>query len=136
MTFIRGKALFISLISIGCIAAVLGILQMWTGMLGAILFGQIMGTLLVTGALASFLMAVDYDMPGSKAKLMLGILMALAFMATGLILQQVWFSWLAFDVFCKLLVTLVILTALVAFILAAHEDFGSNKKLKDDNYID
>ena len=136
MSLIRGKILFISLISVGCVAAVLGILQMWTSMMDVVVFGKIMMTLLVTGILSSFLMAVDYDLPGSKTKLMLGILVALALIAAAMILLQIWFSLLSYAIFWKAAVTLIILAGLVAFILAAHEDFGTNKKLKDDNFID
>ena len=133
---IRGRILFISLIAIGCIAALLGVLQMWTVMMHIVTFGKTMLTLLIVGTLASFLMAVDYDMPGSKTKNILGILVLLAFAAACLVLQQIWFGWLSFDVFWKAAVTLGIVAALAAFILAAQEDFGTNKKLKDDNYID
>jgi hypothetical protein len=136
MGLIRGKVLFISLISVGCVAAVLGILQMWTSMMDVVIFGKIMVTLLVVGILSSFLMAVDYDLPGSRTKIMLGVLVALALVATLLILLQIWFSLLAYHIFWKAAVTLIILAGLVAFILAAHEDFGTNKKLKDDNFID
>lgn len=133
---IQGKVLFISLIATGCIAAVLGILQMWFGMMGTVMFGKVMITLAVIGILASFLLAVDYDFPGSKTKMMMGALVLLAFSAAALILGQVWFSWLAMSIFWKVAVTLIILTGLVAFILAAIEDFGTNKKLKDDHFID
>lgn len=133
---IQGKVLFISLISTGCIAALLGILQMWFSLMAPVMFGKVMITLAVLGTLASFLLAVDYDFPGSKTKRMLAALVLLALTAAVLILGQVWLSWLAMSVFWKIIVTLVILAGLAAFILAAVEDFGTNKKLKDDNFID
>lgn len=109
---------------------------MWTGFLAAKMFFDCMASFVVIGALVSFLMAVDYDMPGSKTKALLGVLVVLAFGAAFLILQQVWFGWLAFDVFWKSGLTLLIITGLIAFILAAQDDFNTNKKLRDDNYID
>lgn len=133
---IRGKFLFISLIGIGCMAALLAIIQMWSGFLELGIFIDCMVTFVVIGSLLSFLMAVDYDFPSSKVKALLLILVLLAVSSAALILQQVWFGWLVFDIFWKVCVTLLIIAGLLAFILAAQDDFNTNKKLRDENYID
>ena len=64
---IRGKILLASLLAMGVIAAFLGLLQMWWAPLGDDTFFRVMITLVVCGSLASFLVAVDYDLPGSHA---------------------------------------------------------------------
>lgn len=133
---IRGKVLFVSLIAMGILAALLGVLQLWTTFMADDTFLKSMITILVLGTLSSFLMAVDYDLPGSKSKTMLGILVVLSTIGAALILLQMWWELLSWSIFGKLMITIVIIGALVSFILVAHEDFGANKKLKDDNYID
>lgn len=133
---IRGKIFFWSLILMGIIAAVMGIVQMWWSPFGWDLFIKTLVTIIILGTLISFLIAIDYDLPGSKGKFVLGILVLLAILGSSLVIGQIWWSFLAFEIFWKILVTLVIVTGLLAFIMAVSEDFGGNKKLKDEKYID
>lgn len=133
---LRGKFLFFSLLATGVIAALLGIVQMWWEPLIWEIFGKVMVTLLICGTLASFLIAVDYDLPGSKSKTMLAAAVILGLILAGLVLSQIWLEALQWDVFIKLVITDIVLLALVSFLLAVKEDFGTNQKLKDEKYID
>ena len=133
---IRTKILFISLCGMGVLAALFGVAQMWMDFLAWDVFLKVMGSILIVGTEISFLMAIDYDLPASRRKwLMLG-LVAISAMTAGLLLLQIWEQVFAWSVFLKLLGTLGVLVVLVGFLLAVAEDFGSNKRLKDKNFID
>lgn len=135
---IRGKILLLSLLGMGVLAALLGLAQMWLDVMAWEMFGKVMITLFVGGTLASFLMAVDYDLSGTsrKGRLMLGAAVVLSALLAGLIIVQLWWSALGSDTFGKLIITDLVLLALISFVMAVSEDFGANKKLKDDKYID
>ncbi len=133
---IRGKILFLSLSALGILAAVLGVAQMWGNVLGWDAFLKTMGTLLLIGTEISFLIAVDYDLPASRRKwLMIGLVIVSA-SACALITAQIWGQILEWPVFVKLLATLGIAVVLLGFLLVVAEDFASNKRLKDRNFID
>lgn len=133
---IRGKILFSALLLTGALAAALGLAQMWWEPLAWEVFIKSTITLLITGILVSFLSAVDYDLPGSRGKILLGLLVLLALGGGGLIIAQMWWHVLKLALFGKFLATIAILALLLAFIAAVSEDFGGNKKLKDEKYID
>jgi len=133
---LQGKMLLISLLATGIIAALLGLVQMWAEPLGWTLFTKIIISLIIAGTLISFLIAVDYDLPGSRSKFLMGLAVVLGLALAGLLLGQIWWSVFDDGVFGKLLVTDLVLLALISFILAVYEDFGTNKKLKDEKYID
>ncbi len=133
---IRGKILLYALVLTGVIAALLGIAQMWGGILSIAVFSKTLCSLLILGVLSSFLVAVDYDMPGSKGKTILALLVVLSIAASVLIISQMWWSIFAITTFGKILATLVIIAVLVSFIAAVKEDLGTGKKLKDEKYID
>jgi len=133
---IRGKILFLSLSGIGILAAILSLIEMWTYVLDWDVFLKIMGTFLILGTLLSFLMAVDYDLPASRRKWLLLGLVTLSVVASGLITLQIWTQLFDWSVFLKLAASLGIIFVLVGFLLAVAEDFGTNKRLKDNNYVD
>lgn len=133
---IRGKVLLWSLLLMGIIASALGIAQMWWEPFAWDIFVKTLITIVVLGTLASLLIAIDYDLPGSKGKFLLGIVVLLATLTSGLVIGQLWWSFLETIMFWKVLITLAILVSLLSFIVAVSEDFGTNKKLKDDKYID
>ncbi len=67
------------------------------------------------------------------------LLKAIIIMVCGgalLSIAQLWTVMLPWDIFFKALITLGILIMLAAFILMVKSDFGSHKKMKDDNYLD
>lgn len=133
---IRGRVLFLSLISMGVLAAILSMVQMWTDLLSWDDFLKTMGTILIIGSEISFLIAVDYDLPASRRKwLMLG-LVALSIAATLIVTLQIWAQILAWSVFVKIMATIFIIVLLLSFFLVVAEDFGSNKRLRDKNYLD
>lgn len=133
---IRGKILFLSLSGIGVLAAILSLIEMWTYVLDWNVFLKIMGTFLILGTQISFLMAVDYDMPASRRKWLLLGLIALSVLASFMVILQIWTQIFQWSVFLKLVASLVIVFVLVGFLLAVAEDFGTNKRLKDNNYVD
>ncbi len=53
-----------------------------------------------------------------------------------LILDQIWFQWLAFDVFVKTLVTLGIVMGVLFVIFLARRDYQQEKTLQRDHFVD
>ncbi len=133
---IRGKILFLSLCAIGVLAAILTIIELWSYVLDWDIYLKLMGTILVLGTQLSFLVAVDYDLPASKRKWLLLGLVGLSALGTALLTLQIWVQALDWDIFLKLLGTMGVGVLLLGFLVAVAEDFGSNKRLKDNNYID
>ena len=133
---IRGKILFYGLMATGVAGALLLLVQMWTEVLEWDDFVKTLITLSLTGGLFSFLMAVDYDMPATHSKILFGLLVLLMTAICGMVIVQLWWVGFAWGVFAKTVISLGILTGLVAFILAVSEDFGQHKNLRDDHYID
>ena len=133
---IRSRILVISLLALATLAAILGIAEMWWAPLTIDTFIKAMATLLILGVLVSFLVAVDYDLPGSRARILLGLLVALAVLGSFLLVLQIWWQVFSQGMFWKIGVTIVILGAFLSFIMAVSEDFSANKKLRDEKYID
>lgn len=133
---IRGKIMLLALLLTGVAGAALGIVQMWWEPMAWEIFVKSLITLIIAGSLLSFLVAVDYDLPGSRGKIMLGLLVLLALGGGGLAIAQLWWHVLKLALFGKVIATILIVVILLAFIMAVSEDFGTNKKLKDGKYID
>lgn len=133
---IRGKILFYALMATGILGSLLLLAQMWTEFLEWETFVKAVVTLSIAGAVISFITAVDYDLPAVRTKILFVLLVALIIGIAGLIVMQLWWTGLAWELFAKIIASLGILTALLAFILAVSEDFGQNKILRDKNYID
>lgn len=133
---IHGKVLFLSLCAMGVMAVLLGVAQMWFDLLPWDMFLKVMASLLILGTEISFLIAVDYDLPASRRKYLLMGTVAMSVVTAGLVLLQIWLHPFAWSVFVKIILTLAAGLGLLGFLLAVAEDFGSNKRLKDQNYID
>lgn len=133
---IRTKILFLALCAMSVLAAILGMAQVWADALEWDVFLKAMGTLVIVGTEISFLIAVDYDLPASRRKYLLMGLVALSAFATGLATLQIWAQLFAWALFVKMLASLFIIVLLIGFLLVAVEDFGSNKRLKDNNFLD
>lgn len=133
---IRAKILFLALTATAILAAGLFLAQMWFDFIDWEIFVKSQATLLIVGTLSSFLLAVDYDLPGSRSKLYLAALVGLAVGAAALAVSQMWFTFLAWELFGKSFVTLLVLAVLMGVLLALGEDFMTNKKLRDNKYID
>ena len=132
----RSRVFFIALAGMGAAAALIGLAQLWAQPLEWGIFVKSLVSIGLLGTLTSFIAAADYDLPGNRAKLLLYTMIVLAVAGTGLILDQIWIGLIDADLFFKLLVSVGIVGALIAFFMAVGEDFGTNKKLKDDKYID
>lgn len=133
---IRGKILFLSLSAIGVLAAILTIVELWSYVLDWDVYLKLMGTILILGTQISFLMAVDYDLPASRRKWLLLGLVALSVIGSGMLTLQIWVQLFEWTIFLKLIGTLGVVVILLGFLLAVAEDFGTNKRLKDNNYLD
>lgn len=63
-------------------------------------------------------------------------LIALVIGAAGVSILQIWTSFLAWEVFLKVLGTLGIVFVVLGLVYVMKADLGYKKKLKDDNYLD
>lgn len=133
---IRGKIMFYALMGTGIIGALLGLAQMWLEILEWDDFVKTLITLIIAGSVISFLTAVDYDMPAVRSRILFAALVVLIVAIAGMVIIQLWWVGFQWGLFAKVVVSLGILTALVAFLLAVTEDFGQNKSLRDKSYID
>ena len=133
---IRGKVLLWTLLILGALTAILGIAQMWAHLMDWPDFLKSIVTLLILGTLAGFLIAVDYDFPSHRGKIMLSVAILLGIVMAALIIGQMWWSVFELMTFGKILTTDAILLVLVSFFMAVKEDLGNNKSLKDDKYLD
>lgn len=137
MGILNSKTLFIALAVTGAAAAVIGIGQIWFGFLAWDMFVKSMVTVVIVGVLVGFLSAVDYDLPAlSRNKVLLYGMIILAIIMGLMILGQMWFFNMEWGSFAKIFGTVAILFILDCFILAIKEDFGSEKKLRDEKFID
>ena len=69
-------------------------------------------------------------------KTLLNLFVAMVVIAVGLIIVQIWFDFMTWDIFVKIMMTFGILALLVGFLLVVQSDFGNKQKLKDEHYID
>lgn len=133
---VRGKILFYALMGTGIIGALLLLAQMWTEFLEWDDFVKTLITLVISGSLISFMTAVDYDLPAIRSKMLFAVLVLLITTISGMVIVQIWWVGFEWTMFAKVIISLAIVTGLVAFVLAVTEDFGQNKTLRDKNYID
>lgn len=128
--------MFYALMGTGILGALLALVQMWTEILEWDDFFKTVITLVISGSVISFLTAVEYDLPAMRSKILFAALVALIVTISGMIIIQLWWVGFQWGIFAKVVVSMGILTALVAFLLAVGEDFGQNKILRDKDYID
>ena len=133
---IRGRILVTSLVILAAVAASLGIIQLWFTPMLMETFVKTLATLLIAGVVISFLIAVDYDLPGHRGRILLGILAGLVLAGSFILILQIWWQVFSGALFWKIGVTIIVLSIFLGFIMAMLEDFGSNRKLRDEKYID
>lgn len=136
MKYLNGKALLGTLLTVAGVAAILGIAQIWFDFLEWDAFIKAMVTILIVGTISGFLIAVDYDIPASKQKFLLFSTVLMSLILGALTIIQMWWVVMEWFTFAKIFGTILILFLLVSFIVAIKEDFGTSKKLKDENYLD
>ncbi len=132
----RGRILLGALLLVAVAPAALGLAQMWFDFLGEKQLLDAFFTLAILGTVISFLVAVDYDLPGTRRKFSMYALTALVVIAAGLGIFQIWTAAIAVKLFIKIMLSIVILIGLLSFSAAALEDLGANKKLRDEKFID
>jgi uncharacterized membrane protein (DUF441 family) len=64
------------------------------------------------------------------------ILVTLVVSAAVLVILQIWGLLPDWEVFVKILMTIGVIVLVVGFLMVVKSDFGPQKKLKDDNYLD
>lgn len=132
---IRTSPLLAILVSLAVITAGLTVLQLWFDYFLWDTFVKIVISLSLIGTMAAFLTAVDYDMPASKSRRLLGAAIFIAVALVILVLAQLWWPLMSSDIFSKVGITGVVLLGVVSFVIAAKEDFSSEKNLKEDKFV-
>ena len=135
-SLIRGKMLLQALLVNAVIIAGLCIAQLWWQPMELVIFGKTIATVVLAGLFLSFLLAVDYDLQGHRAKILLASLVVLGAAGTGGVIGQIWWSFLPWNFFVKGIITIFILLVLVAVAMVLREEAGTHRKLKEENYID
>jgi hypothetical protein len=69
-------------------------------------------------------------------KSLLFILIACVAIGAATTIAEIWFVILGWDIYAKAMLTLTIIFVVTGFFMVVKTDFGSVKKLKDDNYLD
>ena len=69
-------------------------------------------------------------------KTLMNLFIAMVVAAAGLVIVQIWFDVITWDIFIKILMTFGVLALLIGFLLVVQSDFGNKQKLKDENYLD
>lgn len=68
--------------------------------------------------------------------ILLRSLIGLVLLGALVVILQIWGVSFGPDVFMKVLGTIAVLIVLVGFLMVVKIDFGENKRLKDQNYLD
>ena len=86
--------------------------------------------------MAAFAVMILYDFDGHKMKKLLTTLLILAEGLGALVLLQLWGQIMDWWTFTKVAGTVIVVGGVVAFIMAAVEDFDEDKDLKKRNFLD
>lgn len=123
---------------LGCVVAIaaVGLLNIWgAGISESFTFKSIL-SFVVVACLSGFLYTLTFNHDIKLIERLGKTTGVIAAILSAVILAQIWFDAFQEIFFGKLSVTLLILGAIVAFIIAVFDDFFENKKLKDENYLD
>lgn len=116
--------------------AVVGLLNVWGFGLGAGTTYKLIGSAVIVASLCTFLYTLTFNHDIKLIEKLGKTTGVLASALSAIILAQIWFEAFQEAFFIKITVTIVILGALLAFVIAIFDDFFENKKLKDENYLD
>lgn len=130
------KTLGIGLIALAVLFAGLVLAEMWIPTFPEDVLIRALISLIVTGVYGIYLGMVWDDMEKSRHRAMLMSLGGFGGVGVVLILLQTWGEVFAWDLFAKMMVSLIVVSGAVSFILGIREDFFNNKRLKDQDYID
>jgi MFS family permease len=130
------KVLGIGLIVLGTLSAGLVLAQMWFTPFAPDFFVRILVTLGVCGLYGIYVGMIWDDIEKSRYRNMLLSLAGFGLIAVILVLVQTWAEAFAWGTFIKLMVSVVVLSGLVSFIMAIREDFLEGKRLKDQDFLD
>lgn len=135
MITVRAPSMLVVLLAIGTLATLLSLAQIWGDVMPDDIFVQSLISLGLAGTAIAFLIAVEFDLPNARSKVLLGAAVFLGVSMVVFIIAQMWFSFVTDGIFIKLMMTQLALLGLVSFGLAAFEDFGSENSLKDEKFI-
>lgn len=125
---IRTRVLLICLSCLAIATTALGLTQIFVNIMELTAFVRSIGSLVILGLLASFLAAIDYDVPTTaRRRFLLIALCILAVGVGGLIVAQIWGPVLDWPLFVKALISMGAGMALAGFVLALAQEVGSNR---------
>lgn len=135
MNLIRTAPLLAIILVVSVITALLVVGQVWMHLYSWAVFTKMLITLGIAGTITAFYIAVDYDLPACKSRLLLLAAALFSTILAALIVTQLWWAPLSQPVFTKLVFTDLAFLALSAFALGALEDFNADKTLKDEKFV-
>lgn len=130
------KILGIGLIALGAVFAGLILGQMWLSFLAPDIFIRLLLTLGICGLYGLYIAIIRDDLEKSRYRRLLLALAGFGLIALVLILTQTWSELFAWDTFAKLMISVLILSGLVSFIISIREDLLEEKHLKEQDYLD
>lgn len=116
--------------------AIVGLLNVWQVGIEASITYKVIGSFIIVASLSAFLYALSFNHDIKLIEKLGNLTGILAVALSAVILLQIWFEAFQEAFFLKITVTIVILAALSAFVIAIFDDFLENKKFKDENYLD
>lgn len=130
------KVLGAGLIGLGTAFAGLILAQMWFEPFETRIFVRCLVTLALSGGYGLYIGMIWDDLDKSRYRRMLISLAVFGFVALVLILGQMWFEFLAWEVFGKVLISVIVVSGLISFVMAVRDDFFDGKRLRDENFLD
>lgn len=123
---------------LGCVIAIacVGLLNIWGASISSTFSYKSILSFVVIAALSGFLYTLTFNHDVKLIKKLGAVTGIIAIILSLVILGQIWFDAFQQVFFAKFAVSLVIIGAMVAFVIAMFDDFFENKKLKDENYLD
>lgn len=127
------------IISLIAVAATISLIQLWVPFLSTSLFIKILVTFGITSIVSGLIIALEADTYNAKklrdhslSKVIITLIVAVA----TLVIAQMWLPFISTNIFVKILITFGVVIFVLSLIIAIKSDLGSEKKLKDQNYLD
>lgn len=130
------RILGIGLIGLGVVFVFLILGQMWFSLFEMEFLTRLLITLGLSGLYGLYVGMIWDDLEKSRYRKTLLSLAGFGLVAVLLILGQIWFELFNWRILVKLLLSVMIVSALTSFIIAVREDFLEGKRLKDENFLD
>ncbi|MEM6780779.1 MAG: hypothetical protein AAF569_02835 [Pseudomonadota bacterium] len=133
----RRKMYGIAFLMSGLALGGVGLLSMWMPDLVSTTTLKIIFSLIIAAALSCTLFMLTFaNEDGKLPKKMSMIIGASSIALAAILFGEVWFDLFEKTLLGKLVVTLLVISALAGFVITVWEDFFESKKLKDEGYLD